>query len=451
MRQRISTPRSLFVLLFAGVLLVTGFLSGCAALELGRDYTPEPSVEGFSPAGRGPLSTVVPGSESATSTLSEVTPSPVPGADQGDQPSPSPTHTSTPTPILPTSTPIEAESPVTPAPSPTRWTPTPVPPPGTRPTPTPVAPLPGLVFSNQEGLWWVTAGPVLLTIRSDAMLSPDGLHLLYQQDDDIWIQVVATGEERNLTGGIERIHCCAQWWPARPDSIIFGSWPIGADIGPTTGFLSAIKIDGTEYRVLDEEFQSNALPGPGPEGQTIAYDRGGSSWIYRWDVGSEPLDPAGFGLQNVVRIGGPAWSPDGQKIAWTVAIADPEWRIAVAVFDLPSGTARLLHPYENTGRGGWFPAPAWSPDGQWLAFATEDMVPEARGLWVVAADGSQEQFLGPGWNPVWGPGGRYLAYDALSDSTSGQSTPRLVVSDSWHQIPFALPPGSSIIDWLAPQ
>ncbi|HET6443442.1 MAG TPA: hypothetical protein VFI27_02590 [candidate division Zixibacteria bacterium] len=450
MKQNLYPPWSVFWRYLAGFLLVTGILSGCAALEIGRDFTPEPGVEGFSPAGRGALSTVVPGSDATASTVPTSTPSPVSGADQGDQPSPSPTPTSTPTPALPTSTPTDVGSTIVPTPSPNIWTPTRVLPPGPQPTPTPVAPLPGLVFSDQEGLWWTTARPVQLSTRPDAMLSPDGQYLLYQQGDDIWLQVVATGEERNLTGGTGRVHCCARWWPARPDTLVFGSWPIDADIGPTTGFLSAIKIDGTEYRVLDEEVQSNGLPGPGPDGQTIAYDRGGSSWLYRWDIGSEPLDPVAFGLQNVVRIGGPAYSADGQQLAWTVAITDPEWRIAVAVFDLPSRTARLIHPYENAGRGGWFPAPVWSPDGRWLAFTTEDLAAEARGVWVAAADGSQELYLGPGWGPIWNPDGRFLAYNSIDNLTNDQSIPRLVLPDSWYQIPFALSPGSSVVGWIQP-
>jgi hypothetical protein len=273
---------------------------------------------------------------------------------------------------------------------------------------------------------------------------------MFTQDDDIWIQNIATGEERNLTGESGRTNCCALWWAEQPDTIIFGSWPIGEDIGPTSGFLTSVNIDGSDYQVLDQEIQSNALAGPGPDGVTIAYDRGGTSWFYHAENGIQPLDPAAFGLQNIVRIGGPAWSPDGQQIAWTVAVTDPDWRIALALFDLPSGTARLLHPYENAGRGGWFPPPVWSPDGRWLAFVAEDILPDARGVWLVAVDGSQETYLGPGWNPVWSPNGLYLAYNAISDLDTGQFIPTLAVAESAYQLPLALAPGSRIMQWIEP-
>jgi Tol biopolymer transport system component len=324
-----------------------------------------------------------------------------------------------------------------------------MPPPGQGPTPTPVAPLPGLVYSNKDGLWWVTAAPVLVTERGNARLSPDGLYAFYLDDDDIWLLELATGVERNLTGDNGRVHCCAQWWPARPGTIIFGSWPADADLGPSTGFLSVVDIDGSDYRVLDEENQSNGLPSPGPDGQTIAYDRGGTSWLFRWETGSERLDPIDYGLSNVVRIGGPSWSPDGEQLAWTVAITDPEWRIAVAVFDLASRTAYLLHPYENTGRGGWFSPPAWSPDGRWLAYLVEDINRDNRGVWVVSVDGSEEAFLGPGLNPIWSPDGRFLTFTGISETgAAGETVPWLVDPGSWYEIPLNLPPGSMVVDWL---
>ena len=444
MKRRIYSPRTRNWTSVSLLLLVAGLISGCALLDIGQDFTPEPAAQGLGPDAQRPLSTVQ-SEPSHTPAVVEEPPTPENDTDQEEMPSHTPTVTSTPTPDLSSPTPIP------PTPIPITWTPMPVLPPGPKPSPTPVSPLPGLVISDDSGLWWITAGPVILTTRSDAVLSPNGQNLMFQQDDDIWIQNLATGEERNLTGQAGRINCCARWWPARPDTILLGSWPFDDDIGPTSGFLTSVNIDGSEYRVLDDEFQSNASSGPSPDGQTIAYDRGGTSWLYQWDAGAQPLDPSAFGLENVVRIGGPAWSPSGEQIAWTVAVTDPEWHIALAIFDLSTGAAHLLHPYENAGRGGWFPPPAWSPDGRWLAFVAEDIIPESRGVWAVAADGSQEAFLGPGWNPIWAPNGHYLVYNAIPDPTTGQTIPTLAVPESWYQIPFALAPGSNVLQWIEPQ
>lgn len=321
---------------------------------------------------------------------------------------------------------------------------------GPSPSPTPVAPLPGLVYYTGTGLWWVTAAPVLVSERPDAILSPNGLYTMVLEGDDIWVTEVATGEQRNLTTGSGRISCCAQWWPARPDVIVFGSWAPGSDLGPTTGFLTVVNVDGSGYSVLDAETQSNALPGLSPDGQTIAYDRAGTSWLYRWGAGPEPLDPATYGLEHVVRIGGPSWSPDGRQLAWTVAIQNPDWQIAVAVFDLDTGSANLLHPYQNIGRGGWFPPSAWSPDGSRLAFFAEAADPGAYGLWLVTADGREERLLGRGAHPAWSPDGRWLAYNGVDIAASRQEwVPWLVEASSGYQIRLNLPTGAAVVDWLA--
>jgi hypothetical protein len=50
--------------------------------------------------------------------------------------------------------------------------------------------------------------------------------------------------------------------------------------------------------------------------------------------------------------------------------------------------------------------PAWSPDGQWIVFAINDgSVPEgAIGIYIMKPDGSDVQYLGPGYRPSWSYG-----------------------------------------------
>jgi len=323
---------------------------------------------------------------------------------------------------------------------------------GPTPTQTPAPLFPGMIYMQEGSLWRVTGDwqPQLVAEQAPgANLSPDGQLALFQEGDDLWLIDLVTGQEHNLTQDSGRRHCCSQWWPGQPGRIIFGSWPDDSDLGPSTGFLSAMNVDGSDYTVLDEEVQSNGSPAPGPDGQTIAYDRAGTAWLYRPETGATSLDPSAFGLNNVVRIGGPAWSPDGQRIAWSVAVQDPDWRIALAIFDLETSSAWLLHPYQNIGRGGWFPPPAWSPDGRWLAFVAEDMEPEKRGVWVVAAGGDDEHYLGPGAKPLWSPDGRWLTYTAYPDPVSGLDPSALLVeAGSWYTIHLSLPPGAEIIHWL---
>jgi hypothetical protein len=337
-------------------------------------------------------------------------------------------------------------------------------PPGEQVNVTPPAEAEPTAATGSGGLVYWTGNEVRITtdFQQEALLvqipyaawmsiSPDGRELLYSDYDDFFVVDVATGEERNITAGSQRIPRWGQWWPARPGAIVFGSF--GLELEPSYGFLTLVNSDGSGYRVLDSEVMSFSEPGLSPDGKTIAYDRAGEAWLYHLDLDvRERFNPALFGLPEVVRLAGAAWSPDGRELAWIAALqgekypGDP-WQIGVVVFDLESRTGRVLHPYHNVGRGGWFEPPVWSPDGRWLTFRAEDRDREREGLWAVAVDGVGERFLGPGRYLAWRPDSRYLAYtghtaEGLDDLVY------LVDIDDWSQRQLELPAGSRVLGWF---
>jgi dipeptidyl aminopeptidase/acylaminoacyl peptidase len=237
----------------------------------------------------------------------------------------------------------------------------------------------------------------------------------------------------------------------RPDVVLMGSLDASAQPGPgVMGYLTAVGTDGTGYRVLDAEHDI----GPGgfdlaPDGQTIAYGGGSTGWLYRWDVGTEPFDPAAYGLAGPqgVHIGSPAWSPDGTKLAW---IAGRGTQIGVALFDLQVGSGQFLYPYQPLGRDGWPPAPVWSPDGRWLALVSWAQNPAEQGVWVVRVDGQQQEarVLGPGSAPTWSPDGRWLVFDHTPES--GEAGIWVAAAGTWGMFRIGLPPEAHLVDWIDP-
>jgi len=339
--------------------------------------------------------------------------------------------------------------------------------PSAPPAPTPTArgsgdsPIPfGLIYQTAEGLWHVNADGESARIfdRPGAVISPDSTQVLYAEADDIWLADVATGERRNLTQKPDQLECCAQWWPGQPDVILFNSWKTAENDGPNSGLPTVVRLDGSEYQVLDEEQVAYALPAPSPDGQTVAYDKAGQAWLYRFDTGAEPFDLTPYGMTSdpQLRVVSPAWSPDGQRLAWVVGdCRQGECQYGVGVFDPEAQTLELLHPYTPVGVGGQPPAPVWSPDGNWLAFTTWDTNLDDAGLWVARVDGPREEEyqLDVGsravHNPVWSPGGRWLAFNSTPQGVG--SGVWLAEVGTWNLHSPDLPPDAYLVDWINPR
>ena len=118
------------------------------------------------------------------------------------------------------------------------------------------------------------------------------------------------------------------------------------------------------------------------------------------------------------------WSPNGKQIAYTTMPtprADDSRRTDVVVVDLASGATRKL--IDNDGPDG---APAWSPDGSWIAFETKGSkaisITQSK-LAVIPASGGTPKMLGedflyqPG-PAVWTPDGSALLFWAQTGTTA---------------------------------
>ena len=85
---------------------------------------------------------------------------------------------------------------------------------------------------------------------------------------------------------------------------------------------------------------------------------------------------------------GPAWSPDGSRVTFTRRQHD-HWEVYVVDADGRNPTRLTDTPRNPDGNVSNSAAPAWSPDGQYLAFLTDRS--GRWEIWIMRANGSAQQ------------------------------------------------------------
>ncbi len=172
-----------------------------------------------------------------------------------------------------------------------------------------------------------------------------------------------------------------------------------------------IDVTGANPRQVTHLAGGACQPAWSPDGQQLAFispcagdqeDYAGSS-LYL-------INADGSGLVPLASVPGgdydPAWSPDGAQIAFT-SLRDngiPH----VYLYNLTENSAKLLSHQSNHER-----QPAWSPDGQWLAYQTTRLGEPQ--IWIATPTGENAREVstladGFEWMPAWAPDGSSLVY-----------------------------------------
>ena len=200
-----------------------------------------------------------------------------------------------------------------------------------------------------------------------------------------------------------------------PVHILTGSYsypdwsPDGRHLAVTGGGIFVITATGDSLTRLSSAIGYDVKWSP--DGSTLAYETYDSTNVYRlWLMASDGTRVRAMNAWGSDSWFEPDWSPDGSRLAHVRSggwITEPE----VFVMDTTGFGVRRL-----TNDGFEDRYPAWSPDGQWIAWGSWHG--ETAELWLMKSDGTGARKLTNGLWPEWAPDSRHIAYTA-ADAWNG--------------------------------
>ncbi|HYN21703.1 MAG TPA: LpqB family beta-propeller domain-containing protein, partial [Thermoanaerobaculia bacterium] len=186
------------------------------------------------------------------------------------------------------------------------------------------------------------------------------------------------------------------------------------------------RVGGGNPRNLTEDSTvDDGQPAISPDGQRLAFrsERDGGGIYLMGSTG-----------ESVVRVTDeghdPAWSPDGEWIVYaTEGITDPRRRSGprseLSRVNVENGTRERIPVAEDAVQ------PSWSPHGQRIAFWGLRGGTGTRMIWTVPAAGGEAVPVTEGrsidWNPVWSPDGSYLYF--VSDRSRNMTLWRVPIDE----------------------
>jgi hypothetical protein len=234
-----------------------------------------------------------------------------------------------------------------------------------------------------------------LTYEWDPVWSPDGRRLAFSTyrdgNDEIYLMNPDGSGVKRLTNHPREDFVTG--WSPDGTRLVFYSNRDGA-----TGALESeyeiytMEADGSSVRRLTSNSSPDTVGEWSPDGSKIAFTSHRPPFSSCGDKELYLMNPDGSGQQLLTSTydisADPSWSPDGSKIAFTAGVNhDCEGSYTYSVNTIsPDGTGNtvLVNPTWSEES-----QPAWSPDGQKIAF-TSDRNNGDSDLWVMNTDGGAQ-------------------------------------------------------------
>ena len=222
--------------------------------------------------------------------------------------------------------------------------------------------------------------------------SPDGAHVAYahavQSLQGIWLVDTAGSNAHQILAGD---WVDVDWSPDGTHLVVGGN---GIHLATASG-------GGVQQLTTDGN-----LPRWSPAANRIAFQRVDTSGVRSIGL----VSPDGSGLRSLAppdseSWGEPNWSPDGMRLVHVRRLSNGQSDLFV-MDTTGSAVVRL------TSEAGDDFGPAWSPDGQWIAWSIGTFSP-ANQLWIMKSDGTEARMLTYGGDPSWSPDSRRIAFNVL--------------------------------------
>jgi Tol biopolymer transport system component len=255
-----------------------------------------------------------------------------------------------------------------------------------------------------------------IVLAGPAAWAPDGTRLAFTRElglgclDIFVVNAGGSGEARVTNGPGCTVNSEPTWSPDGT-RIAFRS-----QRGGLTPAVYVMNADGSNQTFVTDAGGGAAGPAWSPDGRTIAFSGGAfSGGALNLDIYT--VNPDGSGLTRRTSHPyvdeSPDWSPDGSKLVFARRTRDAAGKPTSSIFSMNadgSGETQLVE-------GGLAVAPAWSPDGQQIAYVFSPQQGSPGAMFVSNLDGTGRACVAsranePSWQTASAPAPAAIAGQA---------------------------------------